>query len=537
MLAHKIYKKVVLVILDGFGVASYSHGNAIALSDPKTFDEIVQNYPSLTLQASGPLVGLPWGEMGNSEVGHLNMGAGRIVGQSLPRITQSIQDGSFFKNKVFLEAMDHVKKNASRLHLVGLVSDGGVHSLNEHMYALLGLAFEEGVTEAYLHMFTDGRDTAPKVAAGDIDKFNDRIHRIGIMARIATISGRFFAMDRGQHWDQTEMTFQALVNGIGAEAPTPKACIEENYAKGVTDEMIKPTVIMDSDPATGSKTPVATIQDNDAVIFFNFRPDRVIQLVEAFTNPDRMQLQSQHRPLANVYLATMTQYQTDLPVHIAYPLQDLKNNLADLVSKAGLKQFHIAESEKYPHVTSFFNGGVSTALPGEEREIITSPNNTKNYLDHPEMSAPQLASILIDKILHAEYSLYVANFANPDMVGHTGDLDATIKAVQCVNEQVKKIMDAVLLADAALIVTGDHGNSEQMIDSRTGEIDKDHTTNPVPFLLVGKEWAGKGAHKDYVALSASIPSGVVSDIAPTILDLMGLPKPPEMTAINLLNIS
>src|SRR6185503_3264981 len=294
MLAHKIYKKVVLVILDGFGVASYSHGNAIALSDPKTFDEIVQNYPSLTLQASGPLVGLPWGEMGNSEVGHLNMGAGRIVGQSLPRITQSIQDGSFFKNKVFLEAMDHVKKNASRLHLVGLVSDGGVHSLNEHMYALLGLAFEEGVTEAYLHMFTDGRDTAPKVAAGDIDKFNDRIHRIGIMARIATISGRFFAMDRGQHGDQTEMTFQALVNGIGAEAPTPTACIEENYAKGVTDEMIKPTVIMDSDPATGSKTPVATIQDNDAVIFFNFRPDRVIQLVEAFTNPDRMQLQSQH---------------------------------------------------------------------------------------------------------------------------------------------------------------------------------------------------------------------------------------------------
>lgn len=536
MLQHKIYKKVVLVILDGFGVASYSHGNAIALADPKTINGIVKDYPSLTLQASGPLVGLPWGEMGNSEVGHLNMGAGRIVGESLPRITKAIQDRSFFKNQVFVDAMAHVKKNNSKLHVVGLLSDGGVHSLDEHMYALLGLALEEGVTEAYVHMFTDGRDTQPKVAAGDIEKFDERIKRIGIKARIATVSGRFFAMDRGQHWDQTEMTFQALVNGIGAEADSPLKCVEENYARGTTDEMIKPTVIVDSNPATGSKVPAATIQDNDAVVFFNFRPDRMVQLVQAFTSPDKMQLQSQHRPLANVYLATMTEYQTGLPVHVAFPLKSLQNNLAEMISEAGLKQFHIAESEKYPHVTSFFNGGVSTELRGEERIIVTSPNNTKNYLDHPEMSAPELTGILIDKILHGDYSLYVANYANPDMVGHTGDLDASVKAIECIDEQIKKILDAVLIHDAVLIITGDHGNVEQMIDARTGEINKDHTTNPVPFLLVAKEWGGKGNKKDYISLAAIVPAGVVSDIAPTILDLLGLPKPPEMTAINLLNM-
>lgn len=536
MLSHKVYKKVVLVVLDGFGVATYSHGNAIALADPKTINEIVKTYPSLTLQASGPLVGLPWGEMGNSEVGHLNMGAGRIVSQDLPRITKSIQDHSFFQNPVFLEATEHVKKNGSRLHLVGLLSGGGVHSLDEHIYALLGLAHEQGLREVFVHMFTDGRDTPPKVALSDLETFGERTSRIGIQARIATISGRFFAMDRGQHWDQTEMTFQALVNGIGAESSDPVRCIEDNYAHDVTDEMIKPTVIMDSDPSTGSKIPVATIRDNDAIIFFNFRPDRMVQLVEAFTNPDRMQLPSQHRPLANVYLATMIEYQTDLPVHVAYHLMDLKNNLAELVSKSNLKQLHIAESEKYSHVTSFFNGGVSTELPGEERIIITSPNNTKNYLDHPEMSAPKLTDTLVEKILHGDYALYVVNYANPDMVGHTGNLEASIMAVQCVDDQIKKVLDAVLLSDAALIITGDHGNAEQMIDSRTGEIDKDHTTNPIPFLLVGKEWAGQGQHRDYVALSALVPAGVISDIAPTILDLLGLPKPPEMTAINLLSM-
>lgn len=534
---HKIYKKVVLVILDGFGVASYSHGNAIGLANPEALDYMASQFPSLTLQASGPLVGLPWGEMGNSEVGHLNIGAGRIVGQDLPRITTAIQDGSFFKNPVFLEAVEHVKKNKSKLHLAGMVSPGGIHSLDEHLYALLGLAHENGIAESYIHMFTDGRDTAEKVALDSIRKLKEKIKEIGTSARIATISGRFYAMDRGQHWEQTEMTYQAMVNGVGAAAYTAEDCILDNYNQSVFDEMIRPTVLVDSDDTTGSKLPVAKIQDNDAVIFFNFRPDRALQLVQAFVQPEVMKIPSQHINLSNVYLATMTEYFTGLPVHVAFPSISLKNNLAEVISNCHLSQFHIAESEKYAHVTSFFNGGVSQALPGEERIIVTSPNNTQNYSDHPDMSAPQLTDILVDKIVHSENNFYVANFANPDMVGHTGNLAATVKAVKFVDRFLEKIMESTLLVDAALIITADHGNCEQMINLRTGEIDKDHTTNPVPFLLIANEFRfKKNKDKDFLSLSAKVPDGVISDIAPTILDLFGLPKPSEMTGINLLGI-
>ncbi len=534
---HSIYKKIVLVVLDGFGVASYSHGNAIALSEPLNISYYVANYPSVTLQASGPLVGLPWKEMGNSEVGHLNIGAGRIVAQDLPRITNAIQDHTFFSNSVFLESFEHVKKNKSRLHLVGMFSGGGVHSLDEHLYALLGLASENGISEIFVHMFTDGRDTAEKVARQDLEKFKERIVRIGVNAKIATISGRFFAMDRGQHWDQTEMTFQALVNGIGAEASSPEQCIEDNYTRGVFDEMIKPTIITESDLATGSKMPTATIKEGDAVIFFNFRPDRMIQLVQAFTNPELMNIPSKHGAVQNVFVVTMTEYQRGLSAHVAFPSQSLKNNLAEVVSKSGYKQFHIAESEKYPHVTSFFNGGVNQALPGEDRVIVTSPNNTQNYLDHPEMSAERLTELLVDNILHGDYQFYIANYANPDMVGHTGSLDASIKAVKCVDKEMQKVFDATLQVGGAMIITGDHGNVEQMIDMRNGQINKDHTTNPVPFILIAQEFDlhGKG-RKDYVSLASQVPAGAISDIAPTILDLFGLPKPPEMTGINLLSM-
>jgi 2,3-bisphosphoglycerate-independent phosphoglycerate mutase len=533
---NKSYKKVVLVIIDGFGVATFTHGNAIAQAEPATLDFLVQHYPSMSLQASGPLVGLPWGEMGNSEVGHLNIGAGRIVAQDLPRITNSIADHSFFQNQVFLEAIEHAKKNKSKLHMVGMLSMGGVHSLDEHLYALIGLAAEQGIVEPYIHMFTDGRDTAQKVAAETIEKFRARIERIGSRARLATISGRFYAMDRGMHWDQTELTSQAMVNGIGAEASSPEQCIQDNYAQQIFDEMILPTVIMDSDKTTGSKIPVATIQDNDAIIFFNFRPDRTAQLVQAFVTPEVMDIPSKHRKLENTYVATMTEYKTGLPVHVAFPSQNLKNNLAELVSEVGLKQFHIAESEKYPHVTSFFNGGVSDALPGEDRTIVTSPNNTKNYLDHPEMSAEKLTDLLVEQIIKKEYNLYVVNFANPDMVGHTGNLEATVEAVKFVDKQLKKIVDAVLQVQGALIITGDHGNAEEMINVHTGEINKDHTTNPVPFILVAHEFElppGVG-RKDYVSLSSVVPAGVISDIAPTALALLGQKKPLEMTAVDLL---
>ena len=534
---HKIYKKVVLVILDGFGVASYSHGNAIGLANPEALNNIVSQFPSLTLQASGPLVGLPWGEMGNSEVGHLNIGAGRIVGQDLPRITTAIQSGEFFKNPVFLEAIEHVKKYHSRLHLAGLVSPGGIHSLDEHLYALLALPKSTGQTESFVHMFTDGRDTAEKVALDSVRKLKDKIKEIGINARIATLAGRFYAMDRGAHWDQTEMTYQAMVNGVGAAAYTAEDCIFDNYNQGIFDEMISPTVMVDADDKTGSKLPVAKIQDNDAVIFFNFRPDRALQLVQAFVQPEVMKIPSRHVNLQNVYLATMTEYFTGLPVHVAFPSISLKNNLAEVISNAHLTQFHIAESEKYAHVTSFFNGGVSQALPGEERIIVTSPNNTQNYSDHPDMSAIQLTDILIDKIVHTEHNFYVANFANPDMVGHTGNLAATIKAIKFIDRFLEKIMESTLLVDAGLIITSDHGNAEQMINLRTGEIDKDHTTNPVPFILVcNLNSILRGRTKIIVIVGQRFPTGVISDIAPTVLDLFGLPKPSEMTGVNLIDI-
>jgi 2,3-bisphosphoglycerate-independent phosphoglycerate mutase len=529
------YKKLVLVVLDGFGVASFSRGNAIAQAAPKVIDSLVNAYPTLTLQASGPVVGLPWGEMGNSEVGHLNMGAGRIVGQDLPRITMAIGDRSFFKNQQLLGAIDHAQKHDSRLHLIGMISDGGVHSFDQHLYALLGLAEEQGVQEVYLHMFTDGRDTAQKVALEALERLDKKIKEIGINAKIATIAGRFYAMDRGRHWEQTEAAYQAIVNGLGEEALSATECIQNNYDKQVFDEMIRPTVLMDVDPAVGSKNPVVTVRDNDAIIFFNFRSDRMIQLVQAFVQPQMMGIQSKHQQLQNLYVVTMTQYASDLPVHIAFPPTDLHNNVAEVISKAGLSQFHIAESEKYAHVTSFFNGGVSQELVGEERIIITSPNNTKNYVDHPQMSAEELTSTLVDKIVNSTSTLFVANYANPDMVGHTGNLQAAIEAIACIDGYMKKVVDAVLQVDGVLIITGDHGNVEQMIDARTGQVNKDHSTNPVPFILISKAFKRTQVQEGgYTSLASKVPGGVISDIAPTILALLGIPKPPEMTSVNLL---
>lgn len=532
---HKIYKKVVLVILDGFGVASYSRGNAIALADPEGLNQLVSQFPAMTLQASGPLVGLPWGEMGNSEVGHLNIGAGRIVGQDLPRINQAIQIGSFFKNPAFLEAIEHVKKNDSSLHLMGLVSNGGVHSSDEHLYALLGLAAEHGLKKVYIHMFTDGRDTGEKVALAALGELREKIAQIGT-AEIATITGRFYAMDRGRHWDQTELTFQAMVNGAGIFADTAEECILSNYDQNIYDEMIPPTVIVEKVPNSPEKKPVAKIRDNDAVIFFNYRSDRALQLTEAFVEPNAMGIESKHMPFKNLFFVTMTQYFVNLPVHVAFPIQSLKNNLSEVLSLHGFSQFHIAESEKYAHVTSFFSGGRNEPWPKEERLIVKSPQNSKNYVDHPEMSADQVTDSLVDKILKTETNFFVANFANSDMVGHTGDLHAGVKAVQFIDKCLEKIVKGCLSVDAALLITADHGNIEQMLNSKTGQIDKDHTTNPVPLIFVVNEFKLKVAKdRKFLSLSAKAPEGVLSDIAPTVLDLFGLKKPEEMTGINLLN--
>ncbi len=530
-----IYKKVALVILDGFGTASASHGNAISQAHTPNFDYIVSHFPSFTLHASGPLVGLPWGEMGNSEVGHLNIGAGRIVGQDLPRITSSVQNGEFFKNKILLEAVNHASQNSSRLHLIGMVSDGGVHSLDEHLYALLALAEDKGVRRVYVHMFTDGRDTGEKVALDAVKKLRERIARIGV-GEIATVAGRFYAMDRGGHFNQTDMTYRALVKGEGEMANSAEDCIWRNYQNGVYDEMIKPTVICD--PTQGGRSqPVAKIEDNDAVIFFNFRPDRAVQLTRAFVDPGVLPEAFRHPPIKNLYFATMTEYAQALPVKIAFPSIDLKNNLAEVISKKNFSQFHISESEKYAHVTSFFDCGKNDPYPGEERKIVASPDNARNYVDHPEMSADELADILASKISGTGVNFFVANFANADMVGHTGSLKAGIKAVEALDRQIKKIMDSCLEAGACLLITADHGNIEQMLNSKTGEIDKDHTTNPVPLLAVAWEFKFPVPQEiGYGSLAGSVPEGAISDIAPTILDLLGLEKPAEMTGISLRNI-
>lgn len=525
----KIYKKVALLILDGFGVASASKGNAISLANPQNLNHLLSIYPALTLQASGPLVGLPWGEMGNSEVGHLNIGGGRIVAQDLPRITAAIQDGEFFKNPVLIEACAHVKQNKSKLHLLGMISPGEVHSYGEHLYALLAMAVEQGVKDVFIHMITDGRDSQEKAAMQSLEKLHNRMIQIGA-GKVATISGRFYAMDRGRHWEQTETTYQAIAQGVGEYASSPIDCIAYNYAKGIYDEMIKPTVIIEDGK------PVATVGKGDSVIFFNFRQDRAIQLTQAFVTPDAMEIQKKHGVIQDLYFATMTSYMDNLPVHVVYGEIEVKNDLANVIAKEKLTQFHAAESEKFAHVTSFFNGGKLDQLPGEERLIIQSPDNAHNYIDHPEMSVAKLTDAVVEKISKSDTNFYVINFANPDMVGHTGDINAAIKAVHAVDEQVQRIADAALQAGGALLITADHGNCERMINQITGEIDKDHDTSPVPFILVAAEYArAVPAKLSYDNLSALMPEGSLSDIAPTILALFGIPVPAEMTGISLLD--
>lgn len=529
MLTPKKYNKVVLIVLDGFGVASPSRGNAIYLAGTPTLDELVHEYPSTTLQASGPLVGLPWGEMGNSEVGHLNMGAGRIVAQDLPRINNAIQSGQFFENEALLGACLHAKKNNSSLHLMGLASNGGVHASIDHLYALLGLAQMQGLQRVYIHLFLDGRDTPEKVALQDLVHLREKIAEIGL-GEVATVAGRFYAMDRGGHWDQTEATYRAIVDGIGVEAVSAESAIEGCYDHSVYDEMVPPTVIVK--PMGG---PVAKVLDGDAVIFFNFRQDRAVQLSESFVETAKTPLAGKIHQVQNLYFVSMTEYRQHLPTHIAYTSQELKGNLAEYIASKGLTQFHAAESEKYAHVTAFFNCGVTDPFPGEGRQIVKSPSNSNNYSDQPEMASGVLTDVLVERITQSDTNFILGNFANGDMVGHTGNLEAGKLAVKSLDACIKKISEAVLQVDAALIISADHGNIEQMLNLATGEIDKDHTTSPVPCVLVANEFRkAREQRSNYMSLAGVVPEGAVSDIAPTILALFGLEKPPEMTAVSLL---
>lgn len=522
------FRQLLLLILDGFGVASPHPGNCIAAANPKNLNYLINHYPTTTLQAAGPSVGLPWGEIGNSEVGHLNLGSGRIVSEDLTRISRAISKGEFFQNPSFIEALKHTKKNNSKLHLVGLVSNGGVHSSEEHLHALLTLAAEYKASNVLVHMFTDGRDTPPKVALASLDRLSRKFLELQI-GKIATVIGRFYAMDRAKHWEVTESTYKAMVLGEGNKSASARVAIDEYYQRQIFDETIPPTVI------TEEGKPVGLIEEGDAVIFFNFRPDRMVQLATAFTDPNFDKFSRKYPYLQNMYYVTMTLYGKNLAATVAFAPIEIRNSLGEVISQNNLSQFHIAESEKYAHITSFFNCGRETPWPGEEREIISSPvAYQKRYEDVPEMSVDKLGQRIIEK-LKGGTNFILANFANPDMVGHTGNKTACIRAIEAIDKNIGLIFQAVIQEEACFVISSDHGNIEQVIDLRTGAINKKHTLNPTPLIVAGIGLERKKPLKNgYLELPAVVPEGVLSDVAPTILELLGIPKPEEMSAISLL---
>ncbi len=503
-------KLTALMILDGFGERKDTQGNAIKIAGTPNITALEEKYPYTTIGASGMDVGLPEGQMGNSEVGHLNIGAGRIVYQELTRITKAIQDGDFFEKKEFLDAIENVKKNHSKLHLMGLVSDGGVHSHNEHLYALLKLAKDSGLTEVYVHCFMDGRDVPPDSGLGYIKQLEAELKKIGV-GKIATVMGRYYAMDRDNRWERVQQAYDAMVLSKGETADSGVTAMEQSYAKEEMDEFVKPTVIVEDDK------PVASIGANDSIIFFNFRPDRAREITRAFIMEDFDSFE-RGKGYFPVYFVSMTQYdKTFQNIHVAYKPQVLTNTLGEYLSKNGLKQFRIAETEKYAHVTFFFNGGVEQPNEGEDRFLIPSPK-VATYDMKPEMSAYEVAEKACELIASQEYDVMILNFANPDMVGHTGVSEAAVAAIKAVDECVGKVVDAIQKVGGEVIITADHGNSEMMVDENTHGPFTAHTTNPVPFILVSDRYIHAQLRTD----------GRLADIAPTMLELIGLPKPPEM---------
>lgn len=521
-------KPVVLAILDGWGVTQPYSGNAITQANTPVMNGLVSRYPAVTLRASGEAVGLPWGEPGNSEVGHLNIGLGRILYQDLPRINKSIIDNSFYQNQTLIAACDHAIKNKSKLHIMGLVSNGGVHSSMDHLQALVVLAKEKNIEKLYIHAFLDGRDTAYNSAANfirDMERFMAE-YKIG---KIATVSGRFYAMDRDSRWNRIEKAYNAIVLGEGNKSESAIEAIEESYKKKIYDEEFVPTVI------TSGGKPIAKIEDGDAIIFFNFRSDRARELTKAFVIPDFDKF-GRAAFLKNLFFATFTQYERGLPVEVVFPYEKMNHTLGETLAKNGLTQLRIAETEKYAHVTYFFNGGKEEKNRGEDHELVPSLK-ISSYDMKPEMSAPEIAKKIVDYINQDKYDFILVNFANPDMVGHTGNLAATIKAVEEVDKCLGKIVKTALSKEGIVFVTADHGNAESKFNMQTGTIDKEHTANPVPFIIIGKQFEGLSlGSKDAPGgdLSLLQPQGILSDIAPTILKVMGLPKPKEMTGISLI---
>lgn len=519
-----MYKPVVLIVLDGWGLSNTTQGNPIREATLPTFDKLNRFYPMTSLQASGIAVGLPWNTPGNSEVGHMTMGAGRIIYQNMPRITLSIQDGSFFKNKALLEAMTRVKTNDKALHIMGLVSLGSVHSHKDHLYMLIRMAKDQGLEKVFIHVFTDGRDSSPTSGIQSVHDLEAQIASIGV-GKIASLAGRNWAMDRNNNWDRIDKTYQMLTLGIGDHAESPSKYLEESYAKDVTDEYILPCNI------TENEVPVALIQDGDSVIYFNFREDRARELTRAFAIPD---FDSFSRPKQlDLIFVTMTEYEKDLPVLVAFPAEEIHNSLGEVLSKNGKKQARIAETEKYAHVTYFFNDGSELAFPDEDRFLVPS-KTIQHFDDAPEMSALQITEKATELIESGKYDFILINYANPDMVGHTGNERASIEAVEVTDKCLSMLIPVIMRAGGALLITSDHGNVEEMKNPTTGEIDTEHSSNPIPLWFITIDNHREKTSEAIVREENQI-EGLLSDVAPTVLDIMGIPKPPEMNGESLLS--
>ncbi|MFD1773891.1 2,3-bisphosphoglycerate-independent phosphoglycerate mutase [Paenibacillus rhizophilus] len=501
-------RPVALIIMDGFGLRNTAEGNAVAQANKPNYDRYLKQYPNTTLTACGEAVGLPEGQMGNSEVGHLNIGAGRIVYQDLTRIDKSIRDGEFFENETLVEAVKHAKSTGKKLHLYALVSDGGVHSHINHLFAMLELAKKEELNDVFIHAFMDGRDVPPDSGQKFVQSLIAKIEELGV-GKIATVSGRYFAMDRDKRWDRVEKAYRAMVYGEGPKFTDALQAITASYQNSVYDEFVEPCVIVD-----GEGKPVTTVESGDSVVFLNFRPDRAIQLSQVFTNADFRGFDRGPLFPQNLHFVCLTTFSETVQGYVAYKPKNLDNTLGEVLVQNNKKQLRIAETEKYPHVTFFFSGGRDVELPGETRILINSPK-VATYDLQPEMSAYEVAAACVAEIEADKHDAIILNFANPDMVGHSGMLEPTIKAVEVTDECVGKVVEAVRAKGGVTIIIADHGNADMVFDEE-GRPFTAHTTNPVPFILTDEN----------VVLR---DHGILADVAPTILDLMGLPQPAEMT--------
>lgn len=508
-------KPLLLMILDGWGYSPVFKGNAIAQAQKPNFERLLQSYPHTLIKASGEAVGLPEGQMGNSEVGHLNIGAGRVVYQELTRISKAIQTGEFAMNPVLNRAMDRIKDGPGALHLMGLLSDGGVHSHIEHLFALLEMAKGRGVKKVFIHTFLDGRDVLPQSAKEYMKDLDSKCEELGV-GKVATVMGRYYIMDRDQRWERVVKGYRALVDGEGLKAPNSFAAIEKSYDVRIMDEFIEPTVIIDDEG-----NPIGRLQDGDSVIFFNFRSDRAREITHALLDEDFCAFERSKR--LDLHYVCMTEYDITIQAPIAFPPQNLENTLGEVLAQHHEKQLRIAETEKYAHVTFFFNGGVEDPCQGEERCMIPSPR-VDTYDSKPEMSAPGITEELLKRLDSETYDIIILNFANSDMVGHTGEFAPAIKAVEAVDVCIGKIVPEILKRGGTVLITADHGNAEAKIDLESGQPLTAHTKNPVPFILVDDRLKDRKLRED----------GALSDVAPTVLELMGIPQPVEMTGKSLI---